>query len=310
MTTLSISRRRVVLPALAASAAAVAVAVAAVLLQTRPLQAQPSALRVGGSTTLVPAIANAASQFMQSHKGWNEIDPGLPRSRIVIYVTGGGSGFGIRSTIEGTVDIGLVSRDLKDGEKQLLGRHRSWLVGKDAVSIAANVDNPLARARKSLSQQDARRIFSGQVRTYRDLDGALPAQPIVLLVRDASAGSAEIFQEHIMGPAQVSQGALNFPSQGALIKKLESNPNAIAYASSGLVSENKRLHAFALNGVEPTAANVLAGAYPLTRPLLMIARGEPPSPTVKAFADFVLGPGQAAVLAQGYVPIRRQPAGQ
>jgi phosphate transport system substrate-binding protein len=307
MTFSPVSRRRVVL--LAAAAAAVAAAGGAVLLQTTPLQAQQSALRVGGSTTLVPAIANAASGFMQAHKAWNEIDPGLPKARIVVYVTGGGSGFGVKSAVDGTVDIGLVSRDLKDSEKQLLGRHRSWLVGKDAVTIAANVDNPLAKARKSLSPADVRRLFSGQVKTYRDLDGALPPQPIVVLVRDASAGSAEIFQEHIMGVAQVSPGALNFPSQGALIKKLESNPNAIAYASSGLVSENRRLHAFALDGVEPTGANVLSGAYPLTRPLLMIARGEPPAPMVKAFADFVLGPGQAAVLAQGYVPLRRQPAG-
>ncbi len=84
------------------------------------------------------------------------------------------------------------------------------------------------------------------------------------------------------------------PSQGALMKKLESNANALAYMSSGLAGENDRVATFALDGVEPTNANVVNGDYPLARPLLMIVKGAP-SPMAKRFLDYMLAEGQTDV---------------
>ncbi len=265
-------------------------------------QSNSESLRVGGSTTLVPSVVNAASTFMETFETWDKASASLPGQPTIIYVTGGGSGFGVKSATNGTVDIGMASRDLKDKEKSALGSFEAVLVGKDAVAIAANVDNPLAKARKDLTTEEVRKLFSGEYKTYKDLDAALPDQEIVLLVRDASAGSAEIFQDKIMGDVAVSSGALQMPSQGALMKKLESNTNALAYMSSGLAAENDKIKTFALDGVEPSNANVVKGDYPLARPLLMIVKGQP-TPMAKRFLDYMLAEGQTDVAGQGYVPV-------
>ncbi len=187
-------------------AAAAAILCATLGFSTSALaQSHSDALRVGGSTTLVPSVVNAASTFMgKLTKNWDKAGVSLPGQATIVYVTGGGSGFGVKSATNGTVDIGMASRDLKDKEKSALGSFEAVLVGKDAVAIAANVENPLAKARKTLTTEEVRRFFSGAYKTYKDFDASLPDQEIVLLVRDASAGSAEIFQDRIMGDTQVS----------------------------------------------------------------------------------------------------------
>ncbi len=288
--------------------AVIAFVVGSLLSVTAVAHADDGVLRVGGSTTLVPAIANTAITFMDSFESWRQADPALTDAKPIIYVTGGGSGFGIKAAINGTVDIGMASRDLKSAEKDALGAHNAYLVGKDAVAIAVKADNPLAKVTKNLTSEQVRKIFSGEYKTYQDINAALPAREIVLLVRDAGAGSAEILQDKIMGKSQVSSKALQMPSQGALMKKLESNANAVAYISAGLAGESDNLQAFALDGVEPSHANVVNGTYALSRPLLLLVKGATPAPTVKRFVDYVLDQGQTAVAAQGYVPVRHTAA--
>jgi phosphate transport system substrate-binding protein len=262
-----------------------------------------TSLRVGGSTTLLPVMANCSAEFMEKFSTWDRVEASLPKKTTTVFVTGGGSGFGIKSLLSGVIDIGLVSRDLKEQEKKLLGDHQAHLVGKDAVAIAVNTRNPLANRKKGFSPAELAAIFSGDVKSYQELDRALPAKPIVLLTRDASAGSTEIFQEKIMGDKKLSPKALQLPSQGALLEKLQSNSNAIAYISSGLALQSKNLKAFSLEKIEPTDANVTSGTYPLARPLLMVVKGNPPE-TARRFVDYALTSCQKLVAAQGYVPSR------
>jgi phosphate transport system substrate-binding protein len=264
---------------------------------------QDAPIRAGGSTTLLPIMANCSSEFMEKYQTWDRVDASLPKTNTTVFVTGGGSGFGVKSLMSGVIDIGMVSRDLKDQEKKLLGEHQSHLVGKDAVAIAVNTRNPLAGRKKGFTSAELAAIFSGEAKSYQELDRSLPAKPIVLLTRDASAGSTEIFQEKIMGEKKLSPKALQLPSQGALLEKLQSNSNAIAYISSGLALHNKNLKTFALENTEPTDANVTKGAYPLARPLLMIVKGAP-APTVRHFVDYALNSCQKIVVSHGYVPSR------
>jgi phosphate transport system substrate-binding protein len=262
-------------------------------------------IRAGGSTTLLPIMANCSSEFMEKYQTWDRVDPSLPKKTTTVFVTGGGSGFGIKSLLSGVIDIGMLSRDLKDQEKKMLGEHQTHLVGKDAVAVAVSARNPLANRKKGFTPAELASIFSGEVKTYQELDRSLPAKPIVLLTRDASAGSTEIFQEKIMGEKKLSPKALQLPSQGALLEKLQSNSSAIAYISSGLALNSKSLKAFALENVEPTDTNVTGGTYPLARPLLIVVKGAP-APTVRHFIDYTLSSCQKIVVAHGYVPSRNE----
>ncbi len=90
-----------------------------------------------------------------------------------------------------------------------------------------------------------------------------------------------------MGEKKISPKALQLPSQGALLEKLQSNNNAIAYISSGLALNSNHLKAFALDNVEPTDANITDGTYQLARPLLMVVKGAP-APTLRHFIDYAL----------------------
>jgi phosphate transport system substrate-binding protein len=246
-------------------------------------------------------MANCASEFMEKYETWDRVDSALPKKSTTVFVTGGGSGFGVKSLMSGVIDIGMVSRELKDKEKTALATHQTHLVGKDAVAIAVNGRNPLASRKKGFNPSELAAIFSGDLKTYQELDRSLPAKPIVLLTRDASAGSTEILQEKIMGAKKLSPKALQLPSQGALLEKLQSNNNAIAYISSGLALRTKGIKAFALDKIDPTDANVTAGTYPLARPLLMVVKGTP-APNVRHFVDYALTGCQKIVAAQGYVP--------
>ena len=153
---------------------------------------QDGVLRIGGSTTLLPILSTAASDFMEKYETWDKVDSSLPDNEIVIFVSGGGSSFGVRSSINGTVHIGLASRDLKDKEKELLGNHQSFLVGKDAVVIATNVNNPIAALKDGFTSDELALIMSGEYDTFQSIDNSLAPEEIVLFVRDSGAGSAEI----------------------------------------------------------------------------------------------------------------------
>ncbi|HZE99893.1 MAG TPA: substrate-binding domain-containing protein [Planctomycetota bacterium] len=114
---------------------------------------EDTALRLGGSTTLLPVIAQCASDFMEKYETWDKADPALPKEKVVIFVTGGGSGFGVKALGQGTVHIGMISRDLKDEEKKALGEPVATLVGRDCVVFAVGRRSPLL-ARKNFTRDE------------------------------------------------------------------------------------------------------------------------------------------------------------
>src|SRR5262249_37945089 len=160
--------------------------------------------------------------------------------------------------------VGMVSRDLKDEEKKALGDPSVTLVGRDCLVFASSRKSPLVNVRKNFTRDEVARILAGDTKSFRELDASLPDRAFALFVRDSSGGAAEVVQKEILKKREVSADAVQLPSQGAMQKKLESNPNAFGYIAAGLVHQSEELHAFALDGVEPTRENVLLGKYLLS----------------------------------------------
>lgn len=262
------------------------------------------ALRLGGSTTLLPVLAQCASDFMEKFETWNKVDPSFPKDRIVIFVTGGGSGFGVKALIDGTVQVAMVSRELKAEEKTAIPDPKSHLVGKDGVAFAVNRDHPIAKVRKTFTRDELARIFSGEAKTWRELDSALVDRPITVFSRDAAGGSTEIVQKEILKKRTLSPEALQMASQGAMLRKLEGNVHGIGWIALGLVHQSESLRAFAVDGIEPSRENVLDGTYPLARNLYLVTRGAPDA-RLQRFIDFVLSDGQKMLEEQGYIAVRK-----
>ena len=259
-------------------------------------------IRIGGSTTLLPVIADCASQFMEKYGTWDKVEPSFPKTRILIYATGGGSGFGIKAATDGTVNIGMSSRDLKDTEKAQLGQHKEVLISKDCLAFAVNKKNPLSKI-DNLTREKIAQIFSGEAKTFKDIDPSLPNKPILVQMRDAAGGSTEIVKTMILKEKNFTPNAIQVPSQGANLKKLETNANTIGYLSSVIAMESSLLKVFKYEGVTPTNENVINGQYQLARPLLLLVKGTP-EPAWQKFIDFVLNDGQTIIQEHGYVPVK------
>jgi phosphate transport system substrate-binding protein len=282
---------------------AAAIVAIASLTQFAHSHAQDSSIRIGGSTTSLPVISSCSAHFMEKYPTWDKADPALAKDTTVIYVTGGGSGFGVKGLMNGTIDIGMVSRDLKDSEISALGQPVMKVFARDAVAIATSAANPLAKVRQGFSLSELATIFSGKADQFSQVDKSLPAKPMVLLTRDASGGVTEIFQERVMKEQRLAPSRLQFPSTAALVKKIETNDAAIAFVSAGAVNQDSEIRVYAVDGVTPTQENIVNNKYVLNRPLQLVAKANP-SRKVQLFIDYVLGDCQQVVRDQGFVPVR------
>ena len=265
--------------------------------------AATQSIKIGGSSTLSPIIAKSADNFTEKYKTWNKVDPQLPEEPIVIFVSTGGSGFGVKSAIDGTFDIGLVARDIKDTEKEKMPNGKITKVGSDVLTIAVNPKNQIVRVKPDLTLEEIKNIFAGNIKTWQQLDPKLPDRPIVLAVRDLGGGASQIFDEQVMKGTPIAKEALQIPSMGALAGKVMDNVDTIGYVSSGLVNQNPdKISVLSVDGVGPTLENITSGKYKIARPLLMVTR-EKPQAQQQLFIDYMLSDeGRQVIEDMGYVP--------
>jgi phosphate transport system substrate-binding protein len=261
-----------------------------------------SSVYFNGSSTLTPVINAIATSFNEEYGTWDKVDSKFQEAPISIYVASGGSGQGIKTLIDGTTSFGMVARGVKDEEKAEIKDEKEYLVGIDALTIAVSPENPIAGKIEDLTKEQVQKIFSGEYKTWKDLDETLPEDEIVVITRDISGGAHEVFQKNIMGDTEVSPNVIQAPTMGGLVEKIIENKNAIGYASYGVANQNEgKIIKIKLDGVEATEANILDGSYILQRPLLLVGSGEPTAEQ-QAFLEVVLGEkGQAVVEEMGFI---------
>ncbi|NLG32303.1 MAG: phosphate ABC transporter substrate-binding protein [Syntrophomonadaceae bacterium] len=260
-------------------------------------------IKIGGSSTLAPIIAQCADNFTEEFKTWDKVDPSLPEKPIVIFVSTGGSGFGLKSALDGTFDFGMVSKNLKDEEKEQFANGSITQLGSDVLVIGVNSANPVAQVKPDLTTEELVSIFSGKIKNWQELDPALPDRPIVVAVRDLGGGASEVFDSAVMKGTPISDEALQIPSMGALAGKIMDNTDTIGYVSSGLVNQNPdKITALSVDGIAPTLENINSGAYKIGRALLLVSKDKPNDMEQK-FLDYLLSEkGLKVVEELGYVP--------
>jgi len=256
-----------------------------------------------GSSTLAPVMSSIATDFIEEHSTWNNVDPSFPEKDIIIYVSAGGSGAGVKAVIEGTSDFGMLARDIKDEEIEKIGDAKVFKLGVDALTISINPENPLHKVKDNLTSEEIKKIFSGEYKYWDEVESSLPHEEIVVVIRDLGGGAHEVFQNAIMGDTQVREDAIQAPSMGALVTKIIENKNAIGYASFGMVNQNEgKLIPLKVDGVEPTKETIVDGSYKISRPLIVVKKGEL-NPLQKAFMDVVMSEKGAQIIEEmGYVP--------
>ncbi|MDA3898469.1 MAG: phosphate ABC transporter substrate-binding protein [Desulfobacteraceae bacterium] len=245
-------------------------------------------LEIKGSTTVLPIAQKAAEAFMKVHPDVN------------VSVSGGGSGNGIKSIIDGTTDIADASRFIKDKEVALAVEKGVYPVpfgvAYDCIVPVVHQSNPIG----NLTLEQLKEIYQGKIKNWKELGG--PDKKIVVISRDTSSGTYEVWEKLIMKKERVYPGALLQASNGAVAQAVAKNSYAVGYV--GLSYLNKDLKAITVNGVAASAESAMSGAYPVSRVLYMFTKGWPTGMTLK-FINFVMHPakGQKIVADAGYVPL-------
>ena len=257
-----------------------------------------------GSSTLAPVIASIGESFRTEFGTWDKVDPAFPAEEIDIPVASGGSGDGPKSVIDGTADFGMLARGVKDSEKEALGAgYTEYMVASDALTVSVNKNNPICGLMDNIDTDTLRKVFSGEIAYWDELDSSLEHKEIVVCIRDLTGGAAEVFEKNVMQGTPISENAIQTPSMGALAAKIAENEYAIGYAGFGVYNQNlDKLHAFKFNGVEPTVDNILNGSYTIQRPVLFVINRELDAAEA-AFVDYIFSDtGRAIVEENGYIP--------
>ena len=206
-----------------------------------------------------------------------------------------GSGTGIQAAIDGTCDIGLSSRALKDEEKATL---TETIVALDGIAIIVNPANPVS----DLSVEQIAQIYTGEITNWKDVGG--DDLEISRIGREAGSGTRDGF-ETITDTKEACKYTQELTSTGDVITTVAGNPNAIGYASLSAVKDSVK--ALTVGGVAPSEETVLDGTYTIQRPFVLATRtGEALSEAAQAFFDFATSADANEIIAAaGAVPVAK-----
>ena len=244
--------------------------------------AEDGNVSLDGSTSIEKVIGSLGEFFTNSNPG----------TSYTYNPTGSGSG--IKAVSEGTCDIGLSSRNLKDDEKA------SGLTGTvlalDGIAVIVNPNNPVS----DLSVEQIASIYKGEITNWKDVGGN--DAEIVLIGREAGSGTRDGF-ESITGTNDACKYRQELTSTGDVITTVSQNPDAIGYASLASLKDNVK--ALTVGGIAPTEETVKDGSYVIQRPFVLVTKdGVELSETAKKFFDYATSSQAAEVItAAGAVPV-------
>ena len=252
----------------------------------QPAEAAPAplsgAVALNGSTSMEKVVGALGEQFMSDNSG------------VSVTYDATGSGAGIEAASNGSADIGLSSRGLKDEEKA------SGLVGTtvalDGIAVIVNPANKVA----DLTVEQIAKIFTGEITDWSELGGA--AGTISCIGREAGSGTRDGF-ESITGTKDACKMDQELTSTGAVIEAVAGNPNAIGYASLSELKDSVK--AVTVNGVACSEETVLDGSYEIQRPFVFVTKdGVELSDQAQAFFDFATSAeANELIRAAGAVPV-------
>ncbi|GAP15470.1 phosphate ABC transporter substrate-binding protein, PhoT family [Longilinea arvoryzae] len=237
------------------------------------------------------------------------------RPEVSISVTGGGSGTGITSLINGTVDIANASRQITQEEIAAAQANGidpvEHVIARDAIAVIVNPENPVSQ----LTMEQISRIYRGEIANWKEVGGE--DRPIVRLSRETNSGTHVYFLEAVVrlgnknDKAIFSPLTLLLPSSEGIISEVRDNPNAIGYDGLGYVTPEVKVIAVSPGNdkayVLPSIESVNNQSYPIARDLYMYSKKDDPQAVVD-YMQWILSPeAQQIVIDLGFVPIKTTP---
>jgi phosphate transport system substrate-binding protein len=241
---------------------------------------------------------------------------------VKIQIEGKGSSTAPPALIEGTAQIGPMSRSMKADEVDTFEKKFGYKptqvsVAVDALAVYVNKDNPLERL--TLPEVDA--IFSmtrkcghaTDIATWggAGLTGTLADKPISLYGRNSASGTYGYFKEVALCKGDYRDTVKETPGSAAVVQGVTEDRNGMGYSGIGYRTSGVKPLSLAKKAGEPyygtDSETVLSGKYPLSRFLYLYvnkAPNKPLDPLVGELLRFVLSKeGQEIVVKDGYLPL-------
>ena len=207
-----------------------------------------------------------------------------------------GSSTGIEAVKNGTTDIGLSSRALK--EEETAEGLKGTTLALDGIAVIVNADSPVA----DLTVEQIAQIFTDEIADWSEVGGT--AGDIACIGREGGSGTRDGF-ESITGTEGTCVLSQELTSTGAVIEAVKNNPQAIGYASLSAVEGKDGIKAITVNGVACTEETVLDGTYEIQRPFVMVTKeGQELSPAAQAYFDWAISADASDLIrSAGAVPV-------
>lgn len=239
---------------------------------------------------------------------------------VKIQVEGKGSSTAPPALIEGTAQLGPMSRMMKAEEIDKFEAKFGYKptpvpVALDALAVFVNKDNPI----DGLTLEEVDSVFSS---TYKKggapinvwgqlaLEGDWANRPVSLYGRNSASGTYGFFKKVALGGGDYRATVKEQPGSSAVVQGVASDLYGIGYSGIGYKTSGVKAIALANDGgalFEPSFENCLSSDYPLARLLYIYvnkAPNRPLDPLTSEFIKFVLSrEGQEVVVKDGYFPL-------
>jgi len=249
---------------------------------------QVESITISGSDSAYPSVKRLAEVYNREHPG----------DRIR-FLPGGHSEAGVSGVVDGTAQIGIVSRDfIPEEQEHALIRYP---FARDMLVFATH---PGVKVRE-ISSQELLNIFSGKITNWKNLGGA--DREIVVLDRPDYTSASIKLQKTFFGEGfEVTPRAMILERPEQVDESLRNVPGSIGYtAYSNLYADNDipMLH---VDGVMPSPEQLQYSSTEMFREYTFVFKDRPQG-LARRFVDFIYSSvGEKILLSKGLVPTRRK----
>ena len=257
-------------------------------------------IKIKGSDTEV----NLAVQLAESFHTIN--------ASVIVSISGGGSGLGIASLLNGTADLANSSRSINIKETELFKERNisidSFVFAQDAIAFVVAEDLPI----DSISTGELTKLLRGDYTDWYFLTGE--KMPVNIYGRQSNSGTYD-FVKNKLG-IDFSPYAKEMNGNAQILEAIKADHSGIGYVGAGYVIHGgtkgiKVLTIFTEKGkkaVSPLdSVMITAGNYFFQRPLFQYYKASSYE-KIKAVLDFEKSErGKKIIQLSGYYPPKTKP---
>ncbi len=263
-------------------------------------------IKIVGSSTVLPYAQIVVEDFQREYRG-----------EFSATVEGGGSSAGLKQFCEGlgpqTIDVANASRQIRASEVAACAANGVQDIlevrfGYDGIVFASDADGPAfnftpADIFHALAAEVAveGKLAPNPAETWKDINDAFPAWPIVMFVPGEKHGTREVFEEKVLLEGCRETGTFQLMIDSGIsedaaetrciqvrqpqavdidgdytetLTRLEQNKQSVGVFGLSFYENNTdKLRVATMDEVEPSVDTIAAGEYPVSRPLFFYVKG-------------------------------------